>query len=102
MSKRPKAPEGWPDELKFCKRTFPFYRTDNAGRQLYRLDHVLLIVVPGTQPGTYTAAICPTSKDRSEEYPLANGTGESPQAAAKRTEKSFQSIFYKIKPLMER
>lgn len=102
---KPKPPEGFPDEVEFCKRRFKFHKSDGSvgQRQVYKLDHVLIFVEddPG-EPGPYfDVEVCATSRDQKDRA-IASGSASTVQQAVKRAEKDFQAIYYKIKPLMEK
>lgn len=97
---KPKAPEGYPNEVTFCKRTFPFHKTDAANRQLYKHEHILIIVETDSA-GEYEIGICPTSKEHHDRA-VVMSSGPDIQKAVKRAEKDFQALYYKMKPLMER
>lgn len=97
---KPKAPDGYPNEVMFCKREFSFHKTDPSGRQIYKFEHMLIIVEADTA-GEYDVGICPTSKEHYDRA-IVMASGPDVQKTVKKAEKDFQALYYKIKPLMER
>jgi hypothetical protein len=103
--RKSRPPEGFPNEVEFCKRKFEFHKSNgqNGQRQIYKLDHVLIFIEddPG-EPGPYfDVTVCTTSREH-QDLPIAKGSWNTIPQAVKKAEKDFQAMYYKIKPLMER
>lgn len=102
---KPRPPEGFPDEVEFCKRKFAFHKSDGAHqqRQVYKLDHILIFIEDDpAEPGPYfDVTVCATSREH-HDRPIAKGSWNTIKQAVKKAEKDFQAMYYKIKPLMER
>jgi hypothetical protein len=102
---KPRAPEGFPDEVEFCKRKFVFHKSDGQfqQRQVYKFENMLIIVEDDpAEPGPYfDVVVCATSKEH-HDRPLAKGAWNTVQQAVKKAEKDFQSTYYKMRKVMER
>ena len=92
-----KSPDGFPNEVEFCKRKFAFYKSDGRynQRQIYKLDHVLIIIEDDpAEPGPYfDVAVYTTSHDHQDRL-IAKGSSIKISQAVNKAENYFQNIIH--------
>jgi hypothetical protein len=99
---KPKAPDGYPVELIFCKGRFVYYRSnDSLTEHIYKLDNLLIIVSEVPNDTNCYVNVYATSKDHNGTE-LSKSAGPDIQKAVKQAEKEFRATYYKIKSLMEK
>lgn len=97
-----KSPEGFPIEISFCKKVFTFYKTEEE-LQFYKFGNIIIIIgyYFFDPVSYYKVSVCTTSKDRLN-VDIASGVGDNIKQAVKKSEEAFKTLFYKIKPLMDK
>jgi hypothetical protein len=107
-----KSPEGLPDSIEFCKKTFKYHKTDDEccsvspheyeTQYIYKYEHIILRYFPKESVIAVEQSLREPPVYFDERPVLAVGEGSDLKQAVKKAEKEFQKVFYKMKAVMDK
>lgn len=107
-----KPPEGYPDAIEFCKKTFKYHKTEGEccyvspheceKHYVYKYEHIVLCYFPSESVITVEQSRREPPIHFNERPVLAVGEGSDLKKAVKKAEREFQKVFYKMKAVMDK